>query len=233
MELLPPTLLSHLLNQRTSPGSRASRSSSRGEGAAPCRRRGALQLPAPAGTQAGTRHMGRSQLTGWPCPRLGSVHLRLLKGALAERNASGYGRTRRFLLLGRHRCDSFVRSGRRRVRNNWRRDRGGSRVGHERVRAQFRFPALRCRIIIIIPNAEAAASAFRKASPSYQNYYYYSECRGGRLCIQESEHFSPALLLLFRMQRLQPLPVRKVSTFHYSTSVTSVTQVEQTGTPAH
>ena len=129
MELLPPMLLCHLITQRTSPGSRASRSSSRGEGAAPCRRRGALQLPATAGAQAGTRHMGRSQLTGWPCPRMGSVHLRLRNGALAERNTSGLSRTRRLLLLRRHRSGSVVRRGRRRYRINWRRDRG-SRVGH-------------------------------------------------------------------------------------------------------
>ena len=129
MELLPPMLLCHLITRRTSPGSRASRSSSRGEGAAPCRRRGALQLPATAGAQAGTRHMGRSQLTGWPCPRMGSVHLRLRNGALAERNTSGLGRTRRLLLLRRHRSGSVVRRGRRRYRINWRRDRG-SRVGH-------------------------------------------------------------------------------------------------------
>ena len=163
MELLPPTLLSHLLNQRTSPGSRASRSSSRGEGAAPCRRRGALQLPAPAGAQAGTRHMGRSQLTGWPCPRLGSVHLRLLKGALAERIASGLGRTRRLRLLGRHRLGSVVRRGRRRVRNNWRRDRG-SRVGHERVRAHCRFPA----ILIVGCNGCNGCAHILKSDTGYQ-----------------------------------------------------------------
>ena len=85
MELLPPTLLSHLLNQRTFPGSRASRSSSRGEGAAPCRRRGALQLPAPAGAQAGTRHMvGRSSRAGlaldWAVSTSDSSRVRLQNG---------------------------------------------------------------------------------------------------------------------------------------------------------
>ena len=90
MELMPPTLLSHLLNQRTYPGSRASRSSSRVEGAAPCRRRGARQS---AGAQAGTRHMGRSQLTGWPCPRLGS------DGAVSTSDSSR-ARLQNGLLLG-------------------------------------------------------------------------------------------------------------------------------------
>ena len=145
MELLHATLLRLLLRLRTSPGSRASRSSYRVECAATWRRRGALQLPVPAGSQAGTRHIGRSQLTGWPCPRKGSIHLRLRKGALAERIASGHGRTRRLRLLGRHRFGRVVRRWRRRVRNTWRRARG-SRVGHECVRAQCRFPAMLCHL---------------------------------------------------------------------------------------
>merc|ERR1712009_7982 len=63
--------------------------------------------------------------------------------------------------------------------------------------------ALFTRIIIIIPNAGAAAPEFRKASTFHQNHYYYSECGGCSTRVQESEHFSPESLLLFRMRGLQ------------------------------